>query len=54
MFGKLETLTQEYIELTEITDDPDLYKEAQEELKSIVIPRLKKLVSELRVKLRPQ
>ena len=41
MFDKLETLTQEYIELTEITDDPDLYKEAQEELKSIVIPRLK-------------
>ena len=40
MFDKLETLTQEYIELTEITDDPDLYK-AQEELKSIVIPRLK-------------
>lgn len=53
MFGKLETLTQEYIELTEITDDPDLYKEAQEELKSIVIPQIEKLVSELRVKLRP-
>lgn len=53
MFDKLETLTQEYIELTEITDDPDLYKEAQEELKSIVIPQIEKLVSELRVKLRP-
>lgn len=52
LYEKLNTYKLEYDELVNITDDPDLYKEAQEELLTIV-PAIEKLVSQLRVKLKP-
>lgn len=52
LYDKLKTYRLEYEELVNITDDPDLRKEAQEELETIA-PEVEKLVSQLSVKLRP-
>lgn len=52
LYDKLNTYRLEYEELVNITDDPDLRKEAQEELETIA-PEVEKLVSQLSVKLRP-
>lgn len=52
LYDKLNTYRLEYQELVNITDDPDLRKEAQEELETIA-PEVEKLVSQLSVKLRP-
>ncbi|RCK59349.1 Peptide chain release factor 1, mitochondrial [Candida viswanathii] len=52
LYDKLNRHRLEYEELVSITDDPDLYREAQEELQTIV-PEIEKLVNELRVKLEP-
>ncbi|EMG48436.1 MRF1 Peptide chain release factor 1 [Candida maltosa Xu316] len=52
LYDKLNTYKQEYQELINISDDPDLGKEAQQELETMV-PEMSKLVSQLTVKLRP-